>query len=654
MRLLGVPWKVHACLAFATALLAVGASASASPAVRSAARVRSASVGSPAGGAPGRSTSAHGPDLSVVALSNPPAQVAQGSAFSERFSERNVGGGRAGASTTVFYLSVSRRVGAGAIRLGGAKAIKALGPGSRMRAAVPLTVPASAPARSYFLIGCANARGKVKDRSTKNDCRAAAGKVTVTFRSPGSPGSTGSPGSGPPCLPTRRPTITSTSPSCFDGDAAQGIFVSGLGDDANPGTMAAPKRSLAAGVTAAAAQGKDVYVTRGAFPETLSLAKGVSVLGGYDASWQRAPSNITKITGAGSTAAAVIAVGITAPTTLQLVTLEPIKPVQSGASSYGLRGSGSPLLVLDHVKVIAAPGVAGAPGGAGAHGASGGSSADATGGSSAAGHPGGNGGRGGEGASGADGASGLSLQISPDPFGGFGGPGGPGGAGGDSGFKPGGSGYAGDSGHFGAGGAGGGSRNTSLNTGTWAGDAGVPGQPGSPGHGGGGGGGGGADTCLIGAPPTGGNGGGGGGGGSGGGGGNGGRAGGGSFGIFLANSTGARITDSSVVAADGAAGGNGGPAGYPGAGGFGAPGGPGKDSYGICTAATGARGGKGGLGGPGGLGGDGGGGAGGPSVAIYGISPSAAPGTSVGHRKGGAGGSGGGTAAATGLAADYQ
>ena len=120
----------------------------------------------------------------------------------------------------------------------------------------------------------------------------AKGSVTVTTGSSGG-GSSSEAG----CIRTREPTITSTDQHCFDGDPEHGVFVSGLGDDANPGTMAAPKRTLAAGIAAAIGHEKDVYVTEGVFPETLTVANGVSVFGGYDASWHRSPSNVTKITG---------------------------------------------------------------------------------------------------------------------------------------------------------------------------------------------------------------------------------------------------------------------------------------------------------------------------------------------------------------------
>ncbi|HEY2654889.1 MAG TPA: hypothetical protein VGI55_03810 [Solirubrobacteraceae bacterium] len=168
----------------------------------------------------------------------------------------------------------------------------------------------------------------------------------------------------------------------------------------------------------------------GMFPETLTLADGVSVYGGYDASWQRSPSNITKLTGTSAASDAVVATGIIEPTTVQLVTLEPSPPTSAGANSYGLRGAGSPGPVLDHVT-IAAPGAAAARGANGAHGVDGidGSTNDTGtghGGVGGAGQAGRSGGRGGDGGNGVAGetAGAQGLSTSPDAWGESGGAGG--------------------------------------------------------------------------------------------------------------------------------------------------------------------------------------------------------------------------------------
>jgi hypothetical protein len=604
-----------------------------------------------------------GADLLLSSLGRPPGQLAPGSTFSERFSENNVGNKPASVSTTVFYLSPAAKLGRGATRLAGAARIGTLKAHKKKNGRAILTVPNAIAAGSYLLIGCADDRHKVRERNERNNCSAASGRVTVIAGVAGGglqtgPGSgSGSVGGPAGCVPLPKPELSSPDTRCFDGDTAHGIFVSGIGDDANPGTMAAPKRTLAAGISAAAATGKDVYVTQGVYPETLTVAKGVNVYGGYDASWQRSPSHMTKITGGtiGGDTQAVLALGVTTPTTLQLLTLLPDVPSATGGSSYGLRGIGSTALVLDHVTVLAASGAAGYAGVNGTAGEPGGDGEDTCtgghlgrGGPSPAGHTGGAGGAGGYEGAGEEGAPGLST--SPDPWGRMGGPGGPAGAGGSS-HTAGAPGYAGDSGAFLGNGSGGGLGNSLPGFGVWRSEAGHSGGTGSAGHGGGGGGGGGTDSSII-ETNIGGCGGGGGGGGSGGGGGLAGGGGGGSFGVFLEQSAGAIVRDSTVTASNGGAGGGAGGGAIGGKGGLGGTGG-------AAVEGSASAGGKGGPGGGGSRGGDGGGGAGGPSVACFGLSSAATPGTTVGHGTGGAGGpggigtGGGGPKGASGAASDY-
>ncbi|NLH48160.1 MAG: DUF1565 domain-containing protein [Myxococcales bacterium] len=68
-----------------------------------------------------------------------------------------------------------------------------------------------------------------------------------------------------------------------------GIFVSTtIGNDANPGTMAAPVKTIAKGVQLAEAANKAVFVAEGVYPEGFS--SNVSLFGGYRPSdWQRDP-----------------------------------------------------------------------------------------------------------------------------------------------------------------------------------------------------------------------------------------------------------------------------------------------------------------------------------------------------------------------------
>jgi hypothetical protein len=67
---------------------------------------------------------------------------------------------------------------------------------------------------------------------------------------------------------------------------AVGVFVSVNGDDANPGTMAAPLRTITAGINSAQAQQKSAFIAQGEYEETLYPT--VSLFGGYeDACWTR-------------------------------------------------------------------------------------------------------------------------------------------------------------------------------------------------------------------------------------------------------------------------------------------------------------------------------------------------------------------------------
>jgi hypothetical protein len=67
-----------------------------------------------------------------------------------------------------------------------------------------------------------------------------------------------------------------------DGQIDAAVFVAKNGDDANTGTIAEPVLTIGKALTLAFAQGKrDVYVATGVYQESVELAEGVSVYGGY-------------------------------------------------------------------------------------------------------------------------------------------------------------------------------------------------------------------------------------------------------------------------------------------------------------------------------------------------------------------------------------
>jgi hypothetical protein len=394
-----------------------------------------------------------------------------------------------------------------------------------------------------------------------------------------------------------------------------GIFVDAIsGSDAFPGTMEQPKQTIQAGI-GASASGGIVYISTGTYNESISLADGVSLFGGYSAAgdWAYATTNVVTIEG-GTTA--VVGTSINTPTELRDLTVRSSDNAAAGGSSYGIHLTSSSMVTVTRVEVDAGNGGAGTLGGGGSPGASafaggdgnpgcenGGFPCDTcsipaggTAGDSLCGRTGGvgglpgletSGGADGEpGTGGTSGGMGAVLSSGNGAVGGHGANGSPG-VDGSAGVD---FGTAGLSGYV-----------------TSDGDDGEAGTD-ANGGGGGGGGGGGDDDCNS----YGSSGGGGGGGGCAGTAGDGGTGGGGSFGIYLHASS-LAVSQSEILTGTGGTGGAGGTGGDGGTGGSGGTGG----AYGGSGEQDdGGFGAAGGNGGEGGRGGHGGGGGGGPSVGI--------------------------------------
>ncbi|MBL8916930.1 MAG: hypothetical protein JNM17_39870 [Archangium sp.] len=471
------------------------------------------------------------------------------------------------------------------------------------------------------------------------------------------------------CTPTGAddPDDTGTDQNCdgIDGDESRAIFVALTGLDLNPGTKALPKRTIQAGVNAANSSRPHVYVSEGTYLETVTLRAGISIFGGYAATagWTRSPLYTTTIQQDITTNGRVMAllgVNINTATTVAYVTVRANNAQGTSASTYGVHCVACNSLTLKRVNVIAGSATAGTSGGNGTpgigagNGAPGGNGscdsaagAGGPGGFSACGRTGGNGGNGG-----AEGSN--NGQTGGQGISGIGG----GGAGpscnanstlclsGGCTAGGAGNGQSGSSGGVGSNGAAG---NMALLVGQYFVTAdGADGTDGADGNGGGGGGGGGGQggPCVD---DGGGNGGGGGGGGGCHGGlARGGTGGGSSFAVFLINSTGMRIENSTLTSSNAGAGGSGG------SGGGGGPGGSGASGATACTGEVG-RGGNGGNGGSGGAGGHGGGGQGGYSFSLYKFSSNPTlVNVNYFNGSGGAGGASPGNTGATGLSGNFN
>jgi uncharacterized repeat protein (TIGR01451 family) len=393
------------------------------------------------------------------------------------------------------------------------------------------------------------------------------------------------------------------------------IFVSKAAgvDSGSCGSRTSPCNTINQGITRAGSIGAtDVCVDGGTYNESVSLASGINIRGGFLRTADWAANSATSVITAATSTHAVIGNGVS-NVLLRGFVITGASASGANNSSYGVRLiSSSNITLQENIISGGNATTAGTGTGNGANGANAGG-----GGNGGGANPDGDGGPNG----GGGGSSGCSRAGGAGGDGGYNTSNGGGGAGGENGGGSGGGGGAwGDPGQRGgdgnpgpvtgsdfgqaAGGSGG-----SVSGNLWVSNGGASGTSGSHGTGGGGGGGGGGQggsTFLIAGK--------GGGGGGGGGGGCGGTAsagaggGGGSFGVFLVSSTNINFTGNTITSGSGAAGGAAGTAGTGGSAG-------GNGSGGGANEAGG--GGNGGVGRRGGNAGRGGGGAGGPSLPIF-------------------------------------
>jgi hypothetical protein len=78
-------------------------------------------------------------------------------------------------------------------------------------------------------------------------------------------------------------------------DLSQFVYVSKSGDDAAPGTVDLPVRTIGRGIELAAPGGKTVIVAQGVYDEQVRLAAGVSVYGGYRSDFKDRDTSIFEV-----------------------------------------------------------------------------------------------------------------------------------------------------------------------------------------------------------------------------------------------------------------------------------------------------------------------------------------------------------------------
>ena len=121
------------------------------------------------------------PDLTVTAVSNPPAIAVRGTSFTMTDTVTNQGLLEAAATMTRFYLSLDGTRNTGDVLMTGSRNVPVIAASGSSAAPSPVTVtiPTSMAAGNYWVLGCADDQARVVEISETNNCRASATKVNV-------------------------------------------------------------------------------------------------------------------------------------------------------------------------------------------------------------------------------------------------------------------------------------------------------------------------------------------------------------------------------------------------------------------------------------------------------------------------------------------
>jgi trimeric autotransporter adhesin len=130
------------------------------------------------------------PDLVTTAIGPPPAQIAPGGAFTAADTVTNQGNQTAGAPTSRYYLSGDPLKGAGDVLLAGTRAVAALAAGAASAGTRVVTVPATTPAGTYYLLACADDLLAVAESDNNNNCLVSTATVLANPPAQIAPGKT--------------------------------------------------------------------------------------------------------------------------------------------------------------------------------------------------------------------------------------------------------------------------------------------------------------------------------------------------------------------------------------------------------------------------------------------------------------------------------
>ena len=119
------------------------------------------------------------PDLQPNTVSALPATAVPGSIITLRYNLNNRGGGAAKTTVTRFFLSLDKRRSGRDYPFSTRRTEKRLRPGRIARSRVALRIPRRVPSGVFFVLVCADASKKVRERSERNNCRASARTVRI-------------------------------------------------------------------------------------------------------------------------------------------------------------------------------------------------------------------------------------------------------------------------------------------------------------------------------------------------------------------------------------------------------------------------------------------------------------------------------------------
>lgn len=117
-------------------------------------------------------------DLKVTNVTLGSASVVRGKSLRLTDVTKNVGSSAARASVTKYYLSTDRMRSAKDVVLGKRK-VRRLPDGHRDKGSKNVTIPVGTAARTFYVLACADATKKVREKSEHNNCRAS-GPLRVT------------------------------------------------------------------------------------------------------------------------------------------------------------------------------------------------------------------------------------------------------------------------------------------------------------------------------------------------------------------------------------------------------------------------------------------------------------------------------------------